>query len=673
MIFIRNIFFVGVLFVLPVISFAQDTSAFFNDSMRLDLLRTQYIEEISIKRTKGKRQAIRPVGTWIFEDKIQKLSPDDIGELASKLSGSTVRSYGGLGALKSISTRALGSQHTAIVVDGFNVSNSQTGMTNLGQIQADGMVSILSSTNDNVSIFLPVSAYLSGNSLVMNTFQSRYGDARNQLRSSFKLGSFGRYEGYLSGVYSKDERIIFSGYAKYRSARGDYDYSYLNGLTTEEGVRNNNDYEDGFFGGQVKILGKKNGSYRFGYRGSMIDQGLPGAVILYNSTADERLNTLDNLFYADAKFNFKRWEFRSYANYNWNAMKYLDPTYLNEIGFLDNEYINQSTNLGTVFRRRSAKGINVIGGLEETLSTLVSSDSSLSNPFRSHSSGFVSVYKPFKSATIKVQLSSQYIYELASLNNSPRESIKVNPSVDLTFFKEGSWHFKHLVWYKNTFRIPSFNELYYATVGNSELLPESAHQINYGVSSSPKNDKRANLDLRTTVYFNRVQNKIVAIPTKNLFIWSMQNVTNVNIFGMEGAIDFCWGVGKIDVDLNVNYSYQKAIDVTKESLNYGHQIAYTPEHLANFDLLFSRGELGFGIANNYVSMRFALNENIDQNRVQDYLLSDLFITYSFVLKKGQKIKLQANVKNIFDSSYVYVRSFVMPGRNFLISMSYALH
>ena len=249
----------------------------------------------------------------------------------------------------------------------------------------------------------------------------------------------------------------------------------------------------------------------------------------------------------------------------------------------------------------------------------------------------------------------------------------MNPSVDLTFFKEGSWHFKHLVWYKNTFRIPSFNELYYATVGNSELLPESAHQINYGVSSSPKNDKRANLDLRTTVYFNRVQNKIVAIPTKNLFIWSMQNVTNVNIFGMEGAIDFCWGVGKIDVDLNVNYSYQKAIDVTKESLNYGHQIAYTPEHLANFDLLFSRGELGFGIANNYVSMRFALNENIDQNRVQDYLLSDLFITYSFVLKKGQKIKLQANVKNIFDSSYVYVRSFVMPGRNFLISMSYALH
>ena len=83
--------------------------------------------------------------------------------------------------------------------------------------------------------------------------------------------------------------------------------------------------------------------------------------------------------------------------------------------------------------------------------------------------------------------------------------------------------------------------------------------------------------------------------------------------------------------------------------------------------------MGFGIANNYVSMRFALNENIDQNRVQDYLLSDLFITYSFVLKKGQKIKLQANVKNIFDSSYVYVRSFVMPGRNFLISMSYALH
>ncbi|MDC3253111.1 hypothetical protein OAU25_02555 [Crocinitomicaceae bacterium] len=413
--------------------------------------------------------------------------------------------------------------------------------------------------------------------------------------------------------------------------------------------------------------------YRIGFKGSMIDQGLPGAVVLYNSTADERLNTLDNLVYADAILNFKLWEFRTYANYSRNKMRYSDPTYFNLDGFLNNEYLNQSANIGTVFSRRSNDRMSFVGGLEESISALVANDSALSNPFRSHLSGFATIYKTFKFATIKMQLSGQYVNEEVRLEKKSRELLKVNPSIDFTFSEYGKWNFKHLVWYKNTFRVPSFNELYYNTIGNQELLPEEAHQLNYGSSFTPKKIRNGELHVRANVYFNRVRNKIVAIPTKNLFVWSMQNVTNVNIYGIETVFNCNWSIGATDLDLSANYSYQKAIDVTRESFNYGHQIAYTPEHLANFDLLVSKGSLGIGIVNNYVSMRYALNENIAQNRVQDYMLTDFFINYSFEMKWEQKIKLQANFKNIFNQSYMYVRSFVMPGRNFLISVSYEIH
>jgi len=41
--------------------------------------------------------------------------------------------------------------------------------------------------------------------------------------------------------------------------------------------------------------------------------------------------------------------------------------------------------------------INFVGGIEETLSTLMSSDSSLSNPIRSHTKAFVAFDKGYVS------------------------------------------------------------------------------------------------------------------------------------------------------------------------------------------------------------------------------------------------------------------------------------
>lgn len=671
----KHIILVGALLVLPFITFCQlDTSRV--DSTTLihqDHMRNQSLDQVIVRQHIVAIRRIRYSGTVILEHDIQELAPTDAGELISKAAGANVKSYGGLGGMKTVSIRAMGSQHTAVVVDGFGTSNAQSGQMNLGQIQPDGIISVIGYSGIIGHMYFPVSAVVSGNSVHINTFQSAYVLDKSSLRANLNYGSFNRQDVYIAGNLTNGKKLSFSAFGKYRRADGDYKYKFLNGLTELDGVRKNNDYEDAYFGGQLKFQGKKRQKARFGYKGFSIDQGLPGAVILYNETADERLKTLDHTVYGDFIWKFKAWNFRAYGTGNQNDLNYLDPTYLNNNGSLDVQYLNKSITAGVTAQRHDYKRLSFVGGVEESVSSLLSSDSSLSNPIRFHSQGFLNVSKNFGLNKLEVAVTSQYINENTRLSSNSKEVFKVNPMVSFRSQEFKKYHYRHTAWYKNTFRMPNFNELYYNNVGNGDLLPETAHQFNYSLDMIPIEKGKKELFIRSSVYYNRVNNKIVAIPTKNLFVWSMQNVTDVNVFGAEVLCDFSWTFDSLDIKISSNYSFQKAIDVTEGSLNQGDQIAYIPEHLANLDFSLKRKSLGFRFSNNFVSGRYALNENIESNLVKAYLTSDITIHYTFDLKKENKIKLQASVKNVFDQSYANVRSFVLPGRNFLISLSYALN
>ena len=72
-----------------------------------------------------------------------------------------------------------------------------------------------------------------------------------------------------------------------------------------------------------------------------------------------------------------------------------------------------------------------------------------------------------------------------------------------------------------------------------------------------------------------------------------------------------------------------------------------------------------------LSSRYALNENINSNLVSGFNLSDVSIAYTYKTKIQSEFKCNFSVKNLFDASYQYIRYYVMPGRNYLISLSYA--
>lgn len=616
---------------------------------------------------------------------IEALQAADVGEILQKLEGVSLKSYGGLGGLKTIAVRSLGGQHSAITVDGFSIQNHQTGQVNLAQIQTNNLNFVVLGVGEASGFLNPVSAQISGNNIALETFEMTFMNPSDsiQLRSNVSVGSFGQINGYGSAKVRVKKGFI-AGFGNYRLANGKYSYSVQNGDSTNLLKRTNNDYQDQYFGAALGYEFKHNLRFRLNYKQAKIEQGLPGAVIFYNNSADERLSTSDKLLSTDLRFDSGRnMYFRLYASANMNEMRYLDPTYFNSAGKLDVNYTNRALNAGLGWAWYVGKNgyskfkTFVSAGVEYGISDLLVSDTLFALPLRQQASGIGALRHNWGLIQFRGQLSAQYVNEQTRTGNSGKEIFALNPSVALETKELRKFRHRHRLWYRNSLRIPSFNELYYNAIGNIELRPEKANQFGYNLSLHPYQSDKNHLELSSGLFFNRITDMIVAIPTQNLFVWSMQNVGIVHAMGADVGVNFNYAFKqntRFVLRSNLNYSFQRSVDVTDDTKpTYGHQIAYIPMHTGNADLSLEYKSFGGRISNYLISKRYSLNENNSENEVQGFVVTDFSLFHTFKLKSKQTIRVQLQLKNAFNESYTYIRSFVMPGRNYLISISYAFN
>ncbi len=295
-------------------------------------------------------------------------------------------------------------------------------------------------------------------------------------------------------------------------------------------------------------------------------------------------------------------------------------------------------------------------------------------PRRLHSFGLVGFNFNRINWTSELQVSVQSILEENNTGERAANRFKMNPFLAIEKNEFGKWKWKIKAWYRNSFRMPSFNELYYNNIGNVKLKPEEANQFSLGLSFKPI-QKKMDLMLVVNGFANRVENQILAIPTKNLFVWSMQNIGRVNTFGFESRVrlEKCFKMyWYTDVDLN--YTYQYSVDVSdKNAPTYLNQVAYIPRYTGNLNVSTKRKNTGIQVSSTMSSIRYSLTENISSNRVAGFSLYDVAVFSKVNLKNRQSVRIQFSIKNIFDTNYSYIRYFVMPGRNYLVTLNYAFN
>ena len=345
------------------------------------------------------------VNTQLISSKqIDVLQPEDIGVLLQKTSGTSVKSYGGLGGLKTVSVKGLNSQHTAFVQDGFLLQNAQTGQLNLGQIMVDNISEISLNEGAKQSFLLPVSAYTKGSLISISSKFNQF-ENKNTSASNFTVGvgSFGQLNTYLSSKYERNQ-FLLSSYLKYRKAEGDYPFEVSNGSQTLSENRMNNDLKDRYGGVTVAYQFKNKAEIRSITNFKEIQQGLPGAVILYNNASNQRLNVNQVNTKLDFTHFYKKLYYRIHSTYSKDKLNYIDPSFLNNSGGINTTYTNDFFDVAVSLQRKIKK-IDTYGGIESKYNTLSFSTINSAVPERLTNLALIGGKYKFKSWTLESQVS----------------------------------------------------------------------------------------------------------------------------------------------------------------------------------------------------------------------------------------------------------------------------
>lgn len=170
---------VFLLLFLPCVMSAQDTvGRMSGDTLSEVVVTAERIREIVPAQRLSGRQ-------------LQRLSSNSIADALRYFSGVQVKDYGGIGGLKTVNVRSLGSQHVGVFYDGIQISNAQNGTVDLGKFSMDNM-EVLSVYNGQKSdIFQSARDYASAAALYMVSRRPRFGEGkRNNLNFKVRSGSF---------------------------------------------------------------------------------------------------------------------------------------------------------------------------------------------------------------------------------------------------------------------------------------------------------------------------------------------------------------------------------------------------------------------------------------------------------------------------------------------------
>ena len=223
---------------------------------------------------------------------------------------------------------------------------------------------------------------------------------------------------------------------------------------------------------------------------------------------------------------------------------------------------------------------------------------------------------------------------------------------------------------KRSFRMPTFNDLYYTTVGTKTLDPEDAIQLDLGAVWNLWSDPSNHLTLKVETYRNQLKNKIIAVPTSNQFRWSMYNLGRVEVLGVDLTAEYSRKSGTVELGLIGRYTFQRSRDRSdRDALTWNGQIPYIPVHSGSVNLFGEHGGWRLDVTAFMTGERFTTSANLPAYRLSPWTTLDAALSKNLSIARND-LTLKLCLNNLFDQQYEIVDNYPMPCFNFMLGMEY---
>lgn len=647
----------------------------FASEIDAEMLDTLSLSEITITESRHK-EVIR--SQRLDGKQLQSLNSQSVADALRYFSGIQVKDFGGIGGIKTINIRSMGSQHVGVFYDGLQLGNAQNGQIDLGRYSLDNIEEINLYNGQKSNIFQSAKDFGSSGTIYIRTRRPRWShDEKFHLMGQFKTGSFGLINPEVVWEQRLSQRVSLSASASYTNANGEYEYRYrrlnLDGTVAYDttAIRHNGDIEA--FRAEVSTFGfldKGQWCGKVYYYDS--ERGIPGAIV--NNVFKNGERQWDRNFFAQGSFEYSfspRYQMKGSAKWAWDYMRFLrdDPKEL----YIDNSYYQQEAymSVANIFRMTSWWDLSASFDAQWNMM-----NANMRNfMFPTRWSQYVSVATAMRYGSLSGQVSvlGTFIQDEAGNERVGRVTNSRNEFTPALFFswqpiEISDWHVNGFV--KKSFRMPTFNDLYYTEVGNKDLEPEYTWQYSIGSRYQMQlgNNIFKSIVINGDAYYNKVTNKIVAYPSGQQFRWTMLNLGLVEIYGIEVGTESNMKFGPVDGTLRLNYTYQNARDFTDPSDSYyGGQIPYIPLHSGSVAARLSWQGLDLNYSFIYTGERYNAQENIPQNYEQPWYTHDASLVWNFLWGKVN-CRVGLEVNNIFNQDYEVILNYPMPGRNYKLTL-----
>ncbi len=479
----------------------------------------------------------------------------------------------------------------------------------------------------------------------------------------FHWGSFHTWRGRATAEFTSKG---WSGFldAEYLNSCGDYPFRYKSEYEDTVGRRRNSDIKFNRIEGAVF----KNGfaSHIYAY---ISERGCPGGIV--RRLSDKYTNIgreWDTDIFVQASYEHKFnsvHQIKFNSKYSYEYLRYnTDYPENQNTARVDNHYRQNDAFVSAAYAFRPWNVVSFNAGYDARMSWLDADLKKFSGIRRLDQKAVIAGQFDWKGLRAAASLLFQHLRDHTRLKVGAAEPLtRFTPSVSLGYSLFG---ISMRAWYKCIFRAPTLNDLYYTQTGNRNLKPEYTRQWNIGAEYSYTSGGWL-LSAQADTYINNIDNRIVCLPLKGTYTWSMMNYGKTYCRGLNATLSGHLSVSDWHFSLLSSITWQKDLNRTDpdDTDTYNRPICYSPAFSCGLTGIVGWKMITLTLSELHVSERmwsYADPEDI----LKPYDNVDLRLTAEL---SGFSVSLEVN--DLLDIQYEHIPRYPMPGRNFKATLSYS--